>query len=142
MERIMVGVDGGETSELAAREAAALAEATGATLHLVTATKGSGGSGSKVVRGGGGESWAVNDVDRASGMLRELARTLATTAEVTCMVLDGDPAKAIVGEAERVNADLIVIGNQRVNGVGRVLGAVAVDVVRHAPCSVYIAKTT
>lgn len=142
MERIVVGVDGGATSEQATREAAALAEGTGATLHLVTATKRSGSSGSNIVRGGGDESWSVSDVDRASGMLRELARTLGTTAEVTCMVLDGDPAKAIVAEADRIDADLIVIGNQRVNGVARVLGAVAVDVVRHAPCSVYIAKTT
>jgi nucleotide-binding universal stress UspA family protein len=137
MDRIMVGVDGSETAEKAAREAAALAERTGGSIHLVTASK---RSGTQVVHGGGSESWTISDLDRATEMLRALASTLHV--EVTCAVLDGDPAKAIVAEAERMEADLIVVGNRRVNGVGRVLGAVAIDVVRHAPCSVYIAKTT
>lgn len=138
MERIVVGVDGSPTAEQAAQEAARLANDVGATIHLVTATK---RSSSQVVRGGG-ESWSINDVDRSSEMLRALAGTLGTSAKVTCSVLDGEPAKAIVAEAERVDADLIVIGNKRVNGVARVLGAVSLDIVRHAPCSVYIAKTT
>jgi nucleotide-binding universal stress UspA family protein len=57
-------------------------------------------------------------------------------------VLDGDAAKAVTAEAARIGADLIVVGNRRVAGVSRVLGAVALDIVRHAPCSVYIAKTS
>ena len=138
MDRIMVGVDGSATSQDAAREAARLARETGAVLHLVTASK---RSGSQTVRGGG-ESWTISDVDRASSQLKAFSQTIGDGIEVQCSVLDGEPAKAIVTEAERIEADLIVVGNKRVNGVSRVLGAVAIDIVRHAPCSVYIAKTT
>ena len=138
MDRIMVGVDGSATSEEAAREAARLARETGAVLHLVTASK---RPGTHTVRGGG-ESWTINDVDRASSQLKAFGQTIGDGIEVQCSVLDGEPAKAIVTEAGRIGADLIVVGNKRVNGVSRVLGAVAIDIVRHAPCSVYIAKTT
>ena len=138
MDRIIVGVDFSPTSEQAAREAASLARDTGAELHLVTASR---KSGSQVVRGGG-EAWTISDVDRAREQLRALAGTLGDGVAVKCAVLDGDAAKALVAEAERIGADAIVVGNKRVSGVSRVLGAVALEVVRHAPCAVYIAKTT
>ena len=38
-------------------------------------------------------------------------------------------------------ADLIVVGNVRMQGFGRVLGSVGNDVLSHAPCSVLIVKT-
>ena len=43
--------------------------------------------------------------------------------------------------AKEIGADLIVVGNRRVQGIGRVLGSVATDVAHHAPCDVYIVKT-
>lgn len=138
MDRILVGVDGSETSQQAAREAAGLARETGAVLHLVTATR---HSGSQTVRGGG-ESWTISDYDRASDSLKAFAGTISDGLDVKCSVLDGDPAKAIVAEAERIGADLIVVGNRRVAGVSRVLGAVAIDILRQSPCSVYVAKTS
>ncbi len=41
-----------------------------------------------------------------------------------------------------VGADLIVVGNKRMQGAGRVLGSVPNDVARTAACAVLIAKTT
>jgi hypothetical protein len=38
--------------------------------------------------------------------------------------------------AEQVKADLIVVGNVRMQGLGRVLGSVGNEVLRSAPCSV------
>ena len=43
--------------------------------------------------------------------------------------------------AELVDADLIVVGNVRMQGLGRVLGSVGNDVAHSAPCSVLIVKT-
>lgn len=138
MENIVVGVDFTPTAEKAAREAAAVARATGATMHLVTATRKS----STQVVDGGGEHWVIDDIDKARNKLLALAGTLGDGVQIRCSVLDGDAAKAVTAEAARIGADLIVVGNKRVSGVARVLGAVALDIVRHAPCSVYIAKTS
>jgi nucleotide-binding universal stress UspA family protein len=45
-------------------------------------------------------------------------------------------------EAERLDARTIVVGNRRVQGISRVLGSVASDVTRQAPCAVLIANTS
>ncbi len=53
------------------------------------------------------------------------------------MTVDGSPAKAVCEFAEQVNADLIVIGTHGRTGVSHLLiGSVAENVVRHAPCAV------
>ena len=54
----------------------------------------------------------------------------------------GSPATATCEEATRLQAQTIVVGNRRVQGVTRVLGSVAADVTKHAPCDVLIANTT
>ncbi|MDH3755117.1 MAG: universal stress protein, partial [Acidimicrobiia bacterium] len=61
---------------------------------------------------------------------------------VTRTISFDDPAEALCAEAERLEARMIVVGNRRVKGAGRVLGSVASDVARHAPCDVLIANTT
>ena len=53
-----------------------------------------------------------------------------------------DPATALCDEARRLQASIIVVGNRRVKGAARLLGAVATDVARQAPCDVLIANTT
>jgi nucleotide-binding universal stress UspA family protein len=62
--------------------------------------------------------------------------------EFSTAVVDGDPADALCAEAERLQADMIVVGSVRTQGIGRVLGSVANDVLRQAPCAVLVAKTT
>jgi nucleotide-binding universal stress UspA family protein len=138
MDTVVVGVDGSETAMAAAKEAADLARRLEAQLHLVMAIK---RRGQQIVQGGG-ESWTVNDFAAAEQKLQAIAGVLQAGSTPQCSVIEADPAKAIVAEAERVDASIIVVGNRRVHGPSRVLGAVAVDVVRHAPCAVYIAKTT
>ena len=51
----------------------------------------------------------------------------------------GDPADALVTVAERVHAQVIVIGNRGMTGVRRfVLGSVPNKVSHHSPCDVLI----
>ena len=40
-----------------------------------------------------------------------------------------------------MDARMIVVGNRRMHGIGRVLGSVANSVAHNAPCDVYIANT-
>jgi nucleotide-binding universal stress UspA family protein len=96
----------------------------------------------QVVRGGGGESWTINSFSAAEQKLSGIAGQIRGGSKSTTSVVEGDPAKCLVGEAERLEADVIVVGNRRVHGPGRVLGAVALEVVRRAPCAVHIVKTT
>ncbi|MSO78508.1 MAG: universal stress protein [Acidimicrobiia bacterium] len=136
---IIVGVDGSDTAERAAREAVALAVATDAKLHFVTAmTK------SKDLNvGTSGEAWHISSHDQAEQLLDDIAQRLSPPGlERSTAVLAGKPAEVICAEAGRVHATMIVVGNARMQGVKRVLGAIASDVAHRAPCSVYIAKTT
>jgi nucleotide-binding universal stress UspA family protein len=45
-------------------------------------------------------------------------------------------------EARRLGARIIVVGNRRVQGASRVLGSIASDVAKQAPCDVLIVNTT
>jgi nucleotide-binding universal stress UspA family protein len=55
----------------------------------------------------------------------------------------GDPANALLETAERVGADLLVIGNKGMSGVRRfVLGSVPNKISHHCPCSLLIVHTT
>lgn len=61
---------------------------------------------------------------------------------VTTQILEGAPKHLIVEEAERVGADLIVLGTHGHGPAGRfLLGSVAHSVVLHAPCSVEVIRT-
>ena len=139
METVIAGVDGSETALEAAQAAADLAKRLGAGLHLVMAIS---RHKQQTVHGGGGESWTINTFTSAEQKLSGIVGQVRGGSEVTSSVLEGDPAKCLVAEAERLEADVIVVGNRRVRGAGRVLGAVALEVVRRAPCAVYIVKTT
>lgn len=139
METVIAGVDGSETALEAARAAADLANRLGASLHLVMAI---GRHQQQTVRGGGGESWTINSFTAAEQKLSAIVGQIRGGSGVTSSVLEGDPAKCLVAEAERLDAEVIVVGNKRVHGPGRVLGAVALEVVRRSPCAVHIVKTT
>jgi len=81
--------------------------------------------------------------DEASGLveLAERARAFGV-ASVSTRVVEGVPSDRIVEIAQADHAfDLIVIGTRGRTGVARwVLGSVAEHVVRHAPCSVLVAR--
>ena len=61
--------------------------------------------------------------------------------EATIKVLDRPAAAAVVGEAEAIGADLIVVGSRGRTGLARLaLGSVAEKVMRAAHCSVLIVR--
>jgi nucleotide-binding universal stress UspA family protein len=138
MGMIIVGVDGSETAAAAARVAADLATAMSAPLHVVTAyERGSGMRGGDAAHPG-----TTSTLDTAEGLLAVVAADLRLRhTEVTTAALAGKPADVVCEEAERKNASLIVVGNKRMRGPSKVLGAVASRVASRAPCDVYIAHT-
>lgn len=135
---IVVGVDGSETALRAAQTARELAASVGATLHVVSAFD----SDRTEVFGSGSDQWIVSDAGNAEKVARTVADSLRQPGtNVTYAAARGKPAEALIREAERTSARMIVVGNRRMQGLGRVLGSVANSVAHNAPCDVYIAKT-
>jgi nucleotide-binding universal stress UspA family protein len=75
-------------------------------------------------------------VDKAAEPAQAMGVTVATHALV------GSAAQALCDLAERVGADLLVVGNRGMKGGRRFLGSVPNTVSHHAPCSVLIVDTT
>lgn len=135
---IVVGVDGSKGSLQALRWAAAQAQLTGASLHVVTA-------------------WAFPEHGTPFGIVFDLVSVADPTAlarealeraifdtlgrheqiEVRAEVITGDEAPVLL-EAAR-DADLLVVGNSgRGAFAGMLLGSVSEKCVRHAPCPIVV----
>ncbi|BCW60725.1 nucleotide-binding universal stress UspA family protein [Paenarthrobacter nicotinovorans] len=135
---VIVGVDGSETAMRAAQAARQLAIGLGASLRVVSAFD----SNRTEVVEIGTDKWIVSDAAEAETVARTVAERLAQEGlEITYSAARGKPGEALVKEAEMQDASLIVVGNRRMQGLGRVLGSVANTVAHTAPCDVYIAKT-
>ena len=137
MKNIVVGIADTETSRIAGRQAFALAELTGATVHVVTALD----EAETAVIELGSDRFEINDIELAQQSTESLVKSLSPSVEWRVLPVEGKPAKALLEVAEQVGADLIVVGNVRMQGLGRVLGSVGNEVVHNAPCSVLIVKT-
>ncbi|MGK3957487.1 universal stress protein [Arthrobacter sp. R4] len=134
---IVVGVDGSATARKAAEAARDLATALGATLHVVSAFDADRSD----VLSSGRDKWLVSGADKAEHVARTVADTLGGDINITYSAAAGRPADALIREAIRKEARVIVVGNRRMRGIGRVLGSVANSVAHSAPCDVYIANT-
>lgn len=135
---IVVGVDASETALAAAREAAELAGALGATLHVITAFDRNEVEVVEI----GSERWVIGSAEDALQTATNVAAHLrAITTDIEVSAGDGKPADVLIDHAREVDARMIVVGNRRMQGIGRVLGSVANTVAHHAPCAVHIVKT-
>ncbi|HYL73672.1 MAG TPA: universal stress protein [Bryobacteraceae bacterium] len=78
----------------------------------------------------------------AEELVQFAARRLCSAGiESKQLVLPGDPKSVIVDQAEGLAADLVMLGSHGVTGLTRfLLGSVAANVARFAPCSVEIVR--
>jgi nucleotide-binding universal stress UspA family protein len=122
-QRIVVGTDGSERAGKAVEQAADVAKAVGAEVHVVRAVPGPGGD-------------PEGEAEQAAEKLRDAG------VQVETHVVNDDPSEALISVAEQEGADLIVVGNKGMTGAQRFfLGSVPNDVGHHAGCSVLIART-
>ncbi len=147
LKRIVVGTDGSDTASTAVEHAIELAKATGAALDVVTAFEPAIGRDVATeervevpgdVQYGLGPRQGVNLIlDHAAGEAEKAGVQATTHAR------EGDPADALLDAAEELGADLLVVGNKGMTGAKRfLLGSVPNKISHHAPCSVYIVRTT
>jgi nucleotide-binding universal stress UspA family protein len=145
-QRIVVGTDGSGTATEAVRQAIGLAKLSGAKLDIVAAFEPVPQSRLREEQGEapGDVAYAVGPredvnvtLDGAVGMAKQEG------VDATSYPREGDPADAILDVAEEIGADLIVVGNKGMTGAKRfLLGSVPNKVSHHAPCGVYIVRTT
>ncbi len=136
-KQIVVGYDGSERALRAVDEASLIATAFGSSLHLVTAVA----KDELHEFGVGSDRVVMSDIEMAKRSLKKLAKSY-NHLDVSANAVVGGPANVLLSEAEAVKADVIVVGNKNVQGLGRVLGSVAEDVAHSATCAVLIAQTS
>ncbi|MGH2991914.1 MAG: universal stress protein [Solirubrobacterales bacterium] len=146
LARIVVGTDGSETAEGAVGQAIELAKLTGAELDIVSAYE---PISQERLRGESAE--IPGDIQHTVNPREDVNMILANAegeakkegVEVQTHPREGDPADAILDVAEEVEADLVVVGNKGMTGAKRfLLGSVPNKVSHHAPCGVWIVRTT
>jgi nucleotide-binding universal stress UspA family protein len=145
-KRIVVGTDGSETAAEAVRQAVGLAKVIDAKVDLVSAYEPVPSSRLREE-----SSEVPGDVAHAVGPREDVNVILEGAAgeakqqgvEAATHPREGDPADAILDVAEELGADLIVVGNKGMTGARRfLLGSVPNKISHHAPCGVFIVRTT
>jgi nucleotide-binding universal stress UspA family protein len=145
-DRIVVGTDGSETATAAVETAVELAKLTGGKLEIVSAYQPIPQSRLREEESGisGDISHTINpreDVQLVLGNAAAVAKK--ADVEVVTHPREGDPADAILDVAEENDADLVLVGNKGMTGARRfLLGSVPNKISHHAPCDVWIVKTT
>ena len=141
-ESIVVGTDGSESAKRAVGEATRLAEALGATLHVVSAYEPLRGARIVGAPEGAAKVWKVGPDDQVMSIVEQATAAVRLRGvTVQAHTLTGDPADALLDIAEREHADLIVVGSRGMHGVRRMLGSVPNKVSHRAGCHVLIVAT-
>ena len=117
IQTILVGADGSETDSRAVARAAEMASTTGAVLHIVTAYKAPSVQKLEAQRAALPEEfrWSVSAESEAQDILRYAANDaskMGVTAETH--LATGKPATVILKTAQDLGADIVVVGNKRI----------------------------
>ncbi len=142
--KILVPVDGSQNSMEAVKVALKYAKATKTDISLMTVTPFISGL----------------DLEISAGAMDKLNESMKSRGEEVLkkaqdiLTAEGVPAKTIlsssisaadeiIGFAEKEKVDLIIIGSRGLGGAATrfFMGSVALKVVTHAPCNVYVVKT-
>lgn len=143
---IVVGTDGSSLAEPTVGRAAWLAKNDDANLVIVCAySRLSRRDEAKNVATLGGDTRVGQVLGRSAAnlALSEAVKTAAAAgATVTAaLLIDGDPAEALVATADEQGADLIVLGGLHDRSLAdRLLGSTAEEVTKQARCDVLIVR--
>jgi ubiquinone biosynthesis protein len=137
VQRIVVATDRSESAERAVAYAANLANRYGAVLTLVQVVVPDTSQGTD-----GAESAANQRAAALAVELREYAAKVGGGQGEARVMVDADPARAIVEAAREVGADAVVVGNVGMSGRKKfLLGNVPNRVSHNAGCTVIIVNT-
>jgi nucleotide-binding universal stress UspA family protein len=139
---VLIGVDESAFSKAAVEYVKGATWPKGTRFHVVSA--------SPPVFIGPGEAAAPGAISELIQAQEKFHRNLADAGaaalkaaglDAEARMVPTDPRGALIDEAKRVHADLVVVGSHGRSGIGKLLlGSVASHVVSHAPCSVLVVK--
>jgi nucleotide-binding universal stress UspA family protein len=142
--RLIVATDGSPCSAAAVRSVAQRPWPSGTEIEVVTVVHTNIPDVPDIIVGAAVHVHAVEeDRRRAPERVRAVEQLLKGIPGLTVRsaILEGDPGEALVKEAERAKADLLVVGSHAYGPFKRlVLGSVSQHVAAHAPCSVEIVR--
>ena len=145
LNRVLLAAYGSEGTEFAAHTAIRLANSAECELHLVYVERVPGYPAYAPLSAQHLE-WELHEGAERAGLERlwELDRSVriagGTVAGAHLRV--GEVAKEVVGLAEELEVDLIVVGTRGRSAIGRALmGSVSDSIVRHARCPVVVARS-
>ena len=140
MQTVVVGTDGSSNAEAAVREAAKIAKAEGAVLHLVSAFPDDPTYGEAIASSAKRDRINLHDV--AEQVLTRIGGELeAGGLEVVTDARQGDPANVLLDVAREQDADLIVVGARGLTGLRRFrLGGVASKLAHYSDSSLLIVR--
>ncbi len=134
-ERFLVATDGSEYSAGAVHEAIDMAKKCGARVHAIAVV-----AGDAEIESMGGQL-LKKELDAAQAQL-ETVKAQAEAAGIACetrVVHGSDVHQEVVNAAERMQADLIIMGRRGRHGLARLMvGDTTVKVIGHAGCSVLV----
>jgi nucleotide-binding universal stress UspA family protein len=140
ISRILVPTDFSETADQALEYARMLGAHVGASLHVLHVVQEPLLAEGLIAETGAPAARSLHDGDLDAARASLGCRS-AGTASAECAV--GDTVTNIVAHASRVGADLIVMGTVGRTGLAHLLlGSVAEQVVRTAPCPVVTVRHT
>ena len=145
--KILLAVDGSAGSNAAVEEVAARPLADGSSIRIISAVE--------IPFVPTPDTWALpetylTEMEKAADEQAQVAIAAARDrlasvhgkhATITSSVILGHPKEVILDEAEKWDADLIVVGSHGYRGWQRfLLGSVSQAIASHAPCSVQIVR--
>ena len=128
LERILVGYDGSDPARRALEVAASIAR-NGTDVTVTTVAE--------MFSFGMPDPFSAEEQKRLLAEARELLAAHGVSAGSIDPV--GEPAEGVVWAAEKLGADLVIVGTHGRGAVGRLfVGSVATAVLHRAPCSVLV----
>lgn len=137
--KILVATDGSEKNRSAVSEGIRIAQACSSSLdavYVIDTAAFTSAPGDVPL----GDTYRIfeSEAEKSFEQIRSLA---GATIPVKTSLLEGHPAQEIIRYAKENGIDLIVIGTQGKKGLERLLlGSVAEEVIRSAPCKVLVVK--
>ncbi|RQD68594.1 MAG: universal stress protein [Tindallia sp. MSAO_Bac2] len=141
MKKILVALDGSETSQKVIEEAVKVAEKNESDIAIITVVKSirptlyHPGSNLHITIDNEFEKRAKEITEKAREAFENVSGKVETHIEY------GDPAEEILKMADKMKADLIVMGSRGLSDFKRVmLGSVSTKVLNHADCDMLIVR--